>query len=188
MRQWHLLVSPRRHVEKRRKKGRNETEGNKKYDFFFFLKKKETNNETSSGEKNLERRILRVSWGEVKHLGYLPTCIWYITSPEGNEKTKTKLNWMGKTKVWVWMYLVLVLLSAWDTCQNGSGPSTPFVCCVRSLLSWHWGFWAADSRVESGLAKGAEIFFFFFLFFLGLRFSLFLFVVVVLLCCCFYVC
>jgi hypothetical protein len=29
--------------------------------FFFFLKKKETNNETSPGEKNLERRILRVS-------------------------------------------------------------------------------------------------------------------------------
>lgn len=62
MRQWHLLVSRRRPVEKtERKKERNETEGNKKYDFIFLKEKRNKYNKTSPGEKNLERRILRVS-------------------------------------------------------------------------------------------------------------------------------
>lgn len=91
------------------------------------------------------------------------------------------------------------LVSVGHTCQNESGASThrSFVrssadieVSGRSRNESRRG-WVrcADGRVESGLAKGAEIIFIlFFLFFLGLRFSLFLFVVVVLLCCCFYVC
>ena len=70
--------------------------------FFFFLKKKETNNETSPGEKNLERRILRVSWGEVKHLGYLVfTHLYLIHNKSGRkrkkQKIKTKLDGEGQS-------------------------------------------------------------------------------------------
>lgn len=123
---------------------RNETEGNKKYMILCFVQ---------MTKRVLRIRILRVSRGEVKHLGCVCSPTWTIFK---SGRKRKRNGWQGEDQgqdrvcVGFDVFSARSLVSVGHTCQNGSGHRHTVRSFVRSSADIEVSGRSRDDSTQGG--------------------------------------